>query len=114
MFKSTHNLDFEVAEWEYNILKDDADWCRFRIGTCEGVWCSRDSSYDILSIHNNDKGNGHLKDVFEWFEQSCIRDGKDFRILEVWNIMFKQHLLNKQGFITQGRDNVIKKFVNEK
>ena len=91
-FESTHNLPFEVADWITPSFK------RFRIGTCEGLWRSTASSYDILAIDNNVPGNGYLHDVFDWFEYSCKRDKKDFRILEVWNTGFEKHLIEKRGF----------------
>lgn len=90
--KTTHNLPFESADW---VVKD---FNRFRIGTCEGLWRSTFDSYDILAISNSQPGNGHLQDVFEWFEASCKRDNKKLRILEVWNKNFFFHLIAKRGF----------------
>ena len=95
-FKSTHNLPFLSAHW--NNPFNDTGWQVFKIGTCNGQWISRKDSYDILSVINDNPGNGHFKDVLEWFEQSCRRDNKALRILEVWNQKFKQHqviFLNK-------------------
>ena len=110
-FKSQHNLNFEIAVWEFNELFDsDNAWVRFRIGTCHGLFCSTDESYIILAIDNNDKGNGHLNDVFEWFENSCKRDDKALEIVELWNKKFKKHLISKRDFIINGKDKVIKKF----
>jgi len=102
-FISSHGLDFEVAPGRF-------EWSQFRVGTCKGMWRSTDTSYDILAILNEEKGNGHLEDVFEWFENSCKRDNKDLKVLEVWNKDFKKHLIDKRGFIDIGGDNVIKKF----
>jgi hypothetical protein len=70
----------------------------FRIGTCEGQWFAIEHSYCILSVLNNNPGNGHLDDVFEWFEFSCKRDKKALLVLEVMNDRFKQHLITKRGF----------------
>jgi hypothetical protein len=64
----------------------------------------------MLAVVNDNPGNGHLDDVFEWFEGSCRRDKKNFRILEIWNKAFREHLLTKRGFIAQGKDNAIKYF----
>lgn len=102
-FKSEHNLDFEIAPFM------DPEWTKFRIGTCEGLWACDDKFYKILAVVNNEKGNGHLNDVFEWFENSCKRDGRDLKVLEVWNKKFKQHLISKRGFKPSGIDDVIKK-----
>lgn len=106
-FKTTHNLPFEIAKWEVG-EELRSGFTRFRIGTCTGLWCSTDATYDILAIDNSDKGNGHFKDVLEWFHNSCKRDKKNFRILEVWNRKFKNHLMAKQGFIPEGKDNLIR------
>lgn len=102
-FKSTHNLPFECATWI-------DEFSKFRIGTIEGSWrCTKDS-YDILAIINSKPGNGHLKDVFDWFEQSCRRDNKCLRVLELWNKEFKQYLIDKKGFVDIGDDIVELKF----
>jgi hypothetical protein len=103
-FKSKHNLKFEVSKW----MADD--FLRFRVGTCDGLWRSTKNSFDILAILNSEPGNGHLDDVFEWFEQSCRRDGKKLMVLEIWNQSFKQHLINKRGFKRKGPYNLQKTF----
>lgn len=103
-FKSTHNLYFEVADWFYN------DFKRFRIGSIDGLWRSTSFSYDILAIKNESPGNGHLQDVFDWFENSCRRDERSLRVLEVWNKKFKAHLIQKRGFKYVGNGIVEKTF----
>lgn len=108
-FKSEHNLLFEVAPYPYNV-DSQKEWMLFRVGTCEGLWSSSPDSYDILAVSNRQKGNGHFNDVLQWFEQSCIRDKKALRILEVWNESLKNHLITKRQFVDAGSDNVIKKF----
>lgn len=96
-FQTTHNLAFEYAPWE----RSD-DWFRFRIGTCHGLWRSTSFSCDILVVDNDEPGNGHLEDTFEWFENSCRRDGKLLRIMEIFNSRFKKHLMEKRGFTEIG------------
>lgn len=107
IFHSTHNLYFEVADWIMG------PYVQFRIGTCHGLWNVTDKSYDILAIDNKERGNGHLEDVFEWFKNSCRRDNKDLKVLEVWNKRFQKHLIEKRGFVDIGGNNVIKKFRDE-
>lgn len=102
-FKSTHELDFEVADWYA-----DPEMKLYRIGTCEGLWMSTPESYCIISVISSQPGNGHLDDVFEWFENSCKRDGKSLKVLELFNERFEHHLKNKRGFI--GEYNLEKKF----
>jgi len=83
----------------------------FRIGTCEGLWQATATSYIIIAITNSNNGNGHLTDVFEWFENSCKRDGKTLRVVEIMNSGFMAHLINKRGFKKIAGDNVEKKFI---
>lgn len=103
MFKTTHDLSFETAPWIVS------DFTRFRIGSCHGLWRSTDDSYDILAVDNESSGNGHLNDVFEWFEHSCKRDKKVLRVLECMNKRFEIHLIEKRGF--KGEYNLEKKFI---
>ena len=103
-FQSEHNLIFEVAPYPLNI-DSKKEWIAFRVGTCEGLWCSTAKSYEILAVKNNKIGNGHFNDVLEWFEQSCRRDKKSLKILEVWNSNFKKHLIEKRFFKDIGKDN---------
>lgn len=98
-----HKLDFEVAEWNM------PSFTQFRIGTCHGLWRSTKDTYDILAIDNDEPGNGHLEDVFQWFESCCKRDKRDLMVLEVWNADFMKHLLTKRGFTSAGGYNVIKR-----
>ncbi len=70
----------------------------FRIGTCHGQWQASPKSYDIISVINETPGNGHLQDVFDWFENSAKRDKKELHILEIMNPNFMNHLINKRGF----------------
>lgn len=107
MFKSTHNLDFEVVQWH------DPSMQLFRIGTCEGLWTSDKKSYIIIAVTNSEPGNGHLNDVFQWFEASCKRDKKSLKIVEIMNMDFMFHLINKRGFKKISGMNVEKKFKNE-
>jgi len=103
-FQSTHNLDFLNA--------DDIPYNHFKIGTCAGLWGSLPDSYYILSVVNDQPGNGHLTDVFEWFEQSCKRDEKNLLVLEVMSERFFMHLTSKRGFVPldSNGENVIKVF----
>ena len=113
--KTKHRLIFESAEWKSVLAKailgnlfNREGWQIFRIGTVEGQWRSTETAYEILSITNNEPGNGHLDDVFEWFEYSCKRDGKDLIIREFWNNDFKEHCIKKRGFKLYGENDLIK------
>lgn len=107
-FQTINNLPFLSANWD-NPFNTDG-WQVFKIGTCHGQWVSTEDSYDILTVINETPGNGHFEDVLQWFEQSCKRDKKNFRILEVWNKDLAIHLVTKRGFTYQQGDNLIKRF----
>ena len=68
-------------------------------------------AYEIISVINDKRGNGHLDDVFQWFEYAAKRDGRALKILEFFNGEFKRHCIEKRGFISiPGTDDVIKIF----
>lgn len=97
IIQTKHKLDFGVAPSPYDLFSDGH--MMFQVGTCEGQWgCTKDS-YFILSVTNKQQGNGHLDDVFEWFEYSAKRDGKNLMVLECMNERFYKHLLAKRGFV---------------
>jgi hypothetical protein len=111
--RTKHNLDFEVSEWEIGMITKSG-YDRFRIGTVTGLWRCTPISYNILAIENSEKGNGHLEDVFEWFENSCKRDKKNLVVEELLNEKFKTHLITQRGF-TKGiheRSNHVYKYHN--
>lgn len=90
-FRTSHNLKFEVAPFYERIF-------RYRVGTCHGQWFTTENAYHILSVMNENPGNGHLDDVFEWFENSCRRDRRNLIVMEFFNKKFKSHCINKRGF----------------
>lgn len=103
MFRTTHNLLFETKPWHFGIQL-------YRIGTCEGQWFCTATAYHILSFLNYQPGNGHLTDVFEWFEHSARRDKRDLIIEEFFNDGFKLHCIEKHGFVEYEGDSLIKHF----
>lgn len=108
--QTTHGLAFEVSDHFSVIGLDDGyAWKGFRIGTCEGLWSGKGNAYHILAVQNKEPHNGHLNDVFEWFEHSCKRDGRPLRVLEVGNPVLARILL-KRGFIPQFGSNNFTKF----
>lgn len=107
-FQSTHNLDFLAAPYKEGLLDTGIKLKLFKVGTCEGQWGSDPETYYILSIINKVPGNGHLQDVFDWFEHSCKRDKKNLMVLEVENKRFKKHLIKKRGFVPYQKDDAVK------
>lgn len=111
IFKSSHNLDFELAPWDCPIeIPSMHNVSKFRIGTCEGLWGVEGETYVIIAVINNHRGNGHFNDVLEWFENSCKRDGYDLKIVELINKRLIKHLIKKRGFKKIDKDNVFKRF----
>jgi hypothetical protein len=114
--QTTHNLDFEIANWETGLMvreligDDPADkyfgipWKLFRVGTCTGQWRLTPEAYEILSIINDTPNNGHLEDVLEWFEYACKRSKLPLRIRAFTNEKFKMHLIGKREFVPFGED----------
>lgn len=109
IFTSTHKLDFEVAPYE-QWVDDGYKWLKFRVGTCDGLWCVTKDHYRILSIDNKELNNGHFKDVMEWFEHSCRRDNKSLVFMALMNPRFEKHLIDKLGFKPFGEEDLIKTF----
>lgn len=103
-FKSTNNLQFEMAEGYM------PGFPIFRVGTCTGIFTFNENEYVIVGISNNSKGNGHLNDALEWFENSCKRDNKDLVVAEIMNKRFMRHLIEKRGFEFQKNNYVVKIF----
>lgn len=108
--ETTHNLDFEIRECRtnkyikmFNMDDDGPEWMEFRIGTCYGQWRCNPPYYQILCIINEDPGNGHLEDVFEWFYHSCRRDRMGLMIMDFFNDSFKDHCINARGFTGFGK-----------
>ncbi len=113
VFKSTHNLPFEVAESK-PIFKSFG-YKNFRVGTCEGLWGDTGDSFFILSVINSQEGNGHFQDVLEWFEYSCKNYGKNLLVIECMNEKLYERLIKNNGFkpLDKNKENVIKVFNNE-
>lgn len=108
--KTTHNLDFEACLDPIQIFMPGLQ--RFKVGTVQGQFGLCKNEIFILSITNDEPGNGHLEDVFQWFEYSCKEHKKNFLILEIMNTKFYLHCIRKRGFIpldTNGQ-NLIKVF----
>ena len=92
-------------------IKDGYQWEQFKVGTCTGLWCADPKGYIILAIENKKHGNGHFDMTMQWFEQSARRDHKPIIFFEVWNPIFKKHLIEKRQFYDIGNNNLIKNFI---
>jgi hypothetical protein len=92
-----HALDFEVCEYELN-ADPEINWQRFRVGTVHGLWCHTKDSFRILALANNSPNNGHLNDVFQWFEYAAKKANINLIVMECMNVDFYKHLIGKRGF----------------
>lgn len=73
-FKSTNNLDFLSRPWKLGmIICPKVGMHEFKVGDIHGLYrFDNDSKYLIInSVINDTPGNGHFKDLIEWFEFSC-------------------------------------------
>lgn len=109
MLINVHRKPFEVAPWEHPANFNN-EWTKFRVGQCHGLWKSGDDAYEILSIINEEPGNGDFQMVLGWFEDSCRRDNKKLRIREILNSRFGESLVRKHGFRRDGRSDFVKEF----
>ena len=117
-----HKLDFYIGEWKpkkswISWLLDRLEnkdeypfisWHLYRVGTVSGQWRETPEAFEILSFLNDTPGNGHLEDVFEWFEFACKLAKKPLRIREFTNKKFKQHCIEKRGFKELNKNDLIK------
>jgi hypothetical protein len=106
-FQSTHNLSFEVG----GPFRWDVNFTHFQVGTVTGLWATIDQSYVILAVLNSEPGNGHLIDVWDWFEFSCRRDHYSLKVIEILEKRFIDHLIKKRGFKELTGNSVVKTFI---
>lgn len=89
----------------------------FRVGTCSVLWFVTLDCYVIIAIKNAEPGNGHFKHALSWFYDSCRRDMRNLRILEVGTLSefgietpWLRDYLTKEGFVPIGEGDMIKHF----
>jgi hypothetical protein len=90
---STPSIPFENSTETYR----GGEWSIFRLGTCEGLWRSTFTTYEILAIVNRTPGNGHFREAMLWFEASARRDHKWLKVRECWNLRLAW-MLWRNGF----------------
>ena len=73
-------------------------WNLFRYGTCHGQYRITPDAVELLSIINDDSGNGHFHHLMNHFISMAKKRKLPFRVLEVNNRNLKTHLLFKWGF----------------
>lgn len=105
VIRTTHNLDFEACPWPR-----DPSITAWRVGTCNGVYQFEKGILCLISIHNDQPGNGHLEDAFQWFEDTVKNRGNGvIIIMEFMNERFKTHCIEKRGYVPiPGTNNAMK------
>ena len=111
-FQTQNNLKFYSTP--FPSFFEDEEWLEYKVGTVKGLWNCDNENYIILSFVNEEKNNGHLQDVFQWFENSCKRDQKNLLIKEIVNEKFYKHLIEKRGFekVNNNKNELIK-YINK-
>lgn len=100
-----HQLEFYARPWHR-----DESYTDFKCGTVFGLYKYEGTSIVIVALKNDFPGNGHLDDVMQWFENSCTRDKKNLKVVDILNKRFYDHLIKKRGFLKVAKysDQVIK------
>jgi hypothetical protein len=91
-----HHLDFMAAPWDDPL--GVGGYMAFIVGTCNGLYSTNKGTLMIISVRNEEPGNGHLEDVFQWFEWSARENGVPLTIVAFMNERFYQHCIEKRGF----------------
>lgn len=119
-FESTHKLEFYCRLWNNPIMdilmeagkKTPYQILEYKVGTVTGQYYinENDKEMTILSVFNHSEGNGHVRDVFEWFENTCKEYKYNLVVTELMNNDFRDMLM-KNGFFIKTHDSVIKYFI---
>jgi len=112
-----HDLPFLCVEWPLDGLwGPKLGLIAWKVGTVHGLYYCSEQTYQIIAVINDIPNNGHLDDAFEWFEQSCKRDGRRLEITEFLNPSFAEHLIKKRGFkwLDDKKRTVVKDFCETK
>jgi hypothetical protein len=110
--KTTHDLDFLAAPWTHPLLPESVTdgVMAFIVGTCDEQYQLTKHGLEIVSVRNSVPGNGHLDDVFEWFEWSAKGNTQALYIRSFFNKRFKKHCIEKRGYTACGNNDVVKQW----
>lgn len=92
-----HHLDFLAADYPGPF--NDHSQKAYKIGTCNGLYKIDGKFMILIAINNDNPGNGHLNDVFQWFEWAAKEAGMPLMIVAFMNERFYNHCINKRGFL---------------
>lgn len=108
-FKSSHKLKFFTAPHIVGGAPSGME--KFEIGTVHGLWVQSRMSIDIFACINDEPGNGHMDDVFEWFFEIAKEGALAVRIVNVSAVKFRNDLIEKWGFTPTDTFDTLVKFV---
>lgn len=91
---------------------DNVQVMEFHMGTCAGLWASKNTMLSIIAITNDEKGNGHFDIVMKHFEKMAAEKEQNLFVKEIWNNDLKKHLIHKKCFVEVSALKVKKKWQN--
>lgn len=106
-FESTHGLGFKGAP--QIVSGEQTGLTKFEVGTCRGLYKITDIAVEIHAVINDEPGNGHMDDVFEWFE-GIAKHGKVPLVVLGASPEFKIELSQKRDFLNTNIPNRMIKF----
>jgi hypothetical protein len=101
-------LPISWFRWEKSVGHEKV--YKFICGTVDGIFTVEKERVVMIGIGNMQPGNGHITDVFQWFERACRELKKNFWIVEIINEGFYRHLVEKHCFQIVTNKQVIKRF----
>lgn len=90
-FRSSNGLRMEIYPGHWS------GYLAVEVGTVSGLFKLKDRQVRVLSIINNEEGNGQVRDFMEWMEHVAAEKGFPLVVICVWNLRMENMLL-KNGF----------------
>ena len=86
------------------------EWLEFEYETIHGLLKFDKEKFEVLAVFNKEPNNGCFKEFIEDVESSCKLKGLDVYFLEVDNLRFRKHLIEKRGYkLIKGTDDLVLK-----
>lgn len=103
-----HMLSISWFRWEKSVGHEKV--YKFICGTVDGIFTVERDRIVMIGIGNMDPGNGHVVDVFQWFDRAAKELKKDFWVVEIINAGFHRCLVERHGFQIATNKSVYKIF----
>lgn len=95
--KERHPLDIAMAPWSVAAQMGD-DIVAFEYGTLHGIFKAEHGTLGLISVENEEKGNGRFKEFMDWYEAIAYELGLRPAVLEIMNKSLYDHLVSKRGY----------------